>query len=99
MGKITILVALQALDITDEEMTPHGFRVMARTLLDEVLGERCVLLEHQLVHMVRDTNVRAYNRTVHLAKCKRMMKRWADYFDDLRADIGVRSSITEGGWI
>ena len=87
MGKTTILAALRAMGITDEEMTPHGFRAMARTLLDEVLGERYDLIEHQLAHMVRDPNGRAYNRTVHLAERKRMMTRWADYLDDLRADV------------
>ena len=89
MGKTTILAALRAMGITDEEMTPHGFRAMARTLLDEVLGERYDLIEHQLAHMVRDPNGRAYNRTVHLAERKRMMTRWANYLDELRADIGV----------
>lgn len=88
MGKTTILAALRAMGITDEEMTPHGFRAMARTLLDEVLGERYDLIEHQLAHMVRDPNGRAYNRTVHLAERKRMMARWADYLDELRADVG-----------
>ena len=89
MGKTTILAALRAMGITDEEMTPHGFRAMARTLLDEVLGERYDLIEHQLAHMVRDPNGRAYNRTVHLVERKRMMTRWADYLDELRADIVV----------
>lgn len=60
---------------------------MARTLLDEVLGERYDLIEYQLAHMVRDPNGRAYNRTVHLAERKRMMTRWADYLDELRADV------------
>ncbi len=89
MGKTTILAALRAMGITDEEMTPHGFRAMARTLLDEVLGERYDLIEHQLAHMVRDPNGRAYNRTVHLAERKRMMERWANYLDELRADVAV----------
>ncbi len=87
MGKTTILAALRALGITDEEMTPHGFRAMARTLLDEVLGERYDLIEMQLAHMVRDPNGRAYNRTVHLAERKRMMGRWADYLDKLRLAV------------
>ncbi|MDL2216261.1 integrase arm-type DNA-binding domain-containing protein [Desulfovibrio sp. OttesenSCG-928-M14] len=89
MGKTTILAALRAMGITDEEMTPHGFRAMARTLLDEVLGERYDLIEHQLAHMVRDPNGRAYNRTVHLVERKRMMERWANYLDELRADVAV----------
>ena len=87
MGKTSMLAALRSMGIRDEEMTPHGFRAMARTLLDEVLGERYELIEHQLAHMVRDPNGRAYNRTVHLAERRRMMERWAQYLDDLRADV------------
>ena len=87
MGKTSMLVALRSMGIRDEEMTPHGFRAMARTLLDEVLGERYELIEHQLAHMVRDPNGRAYNRTVHLVERRRMMERWAQYLDELRADV------------
>ena len=89
MGKTTILAALRGMGIGQDEMTPHGFRAMARTLLDEVLGERYDLIEMQLAHMVRDPNGRAYNRTVHLAERKRMMERWANYLDELRADVAV----------
>ena len=85
MGKTTLLAALRSMGIGEEEMTPHGFRAMARTLLDEVLGERYDIIEQQLAHMVRDPNGRAYNRTVHLAERTRMMSRWADYLDGLRA--------------
>jgi integrase len=94
MGKTTILAALRGMGITQEEMTPHGFRAMARTMLDEVLGERYDLIEQQLAHMVRDPNGRAYNRTVHLAERKRMMSRWAEYLDSLReqADILIESA-------
>lgn len=84
MAKTALLAALRAMGITREEMTPHGFRAMARTLLDEVLGERYDLIEHQLAHMVRDPNGRAYNRTQHLAERHRMMERWAMYLDSLR---------------
>jgi integrase len=68
-------------------MTMHGFRAMARTLLDEVLGERYDFIEQQLAHVVRDPNGRAYNRTVHLSERKRMMERWAMYLDGLRDTI------------
>ena len=68
-------------------MTTHGFRAIARTLLDEVLGERYDYIEQQLAHTVRDPNGRAYNRTVHLSGRKRMMRRWATYLDNLRDGI------------
>ncbi|CAK7043639.1 MAG: Prophage integrase IntA [Desulfovibrio sp.] len=88
IGKTTILAALRGMGIGPDEMTPHGFRAMARTLLDEVLGERYDLIEMQLAHMVRDPNGRAYNRTVHLAERTRMMERWANYLDELRDNAG-----------
>ena len=81
----TIRRALRSVGITDDEATPHGFRATARTLLDEVLGERYDLIEHQLAHTVRDPNGRAYNRTHHLPERKRMMERWGQYLDNLRA--------------
>lgn len=77
--------ALREVGITAAETAPHGFRATARTLLDEVLGERYDLIEHQLAHTMRDPNGRAYNRTHHLPERKRMMERWGQYLDNLRA--------------
>jgi integrase len=68
-----------------EEMTAHGFRAMARTLLDEVLHVRPDFIEHQLAHAVRDPLGRAYNRTSHLEERRKMMQQWADYLDKLRS--------------
>ncbi len=65
-------------------MTAHGFRAMARTNLDEVLGVRPDFIEHQLAHTVRDPLGRAYNRTKHLPERRRMMQAWADYLDGLK---------------
>lgn len=84
MGKTSLITALRNVGITQAEMTPHGFRAMARTLLDEELGERYEFIEQQLAHKVRDPNGRAYNRTQHLAERHRMMTRWANYLDKLR---------------
>ena len=83
MSDNAILTAFRTMGITKEEMTGHGFRAMARTLLDEVLDERVELIEHQLAHAVKDTLGRAYNRTKHLPQRKAMMQRWADYLDSL----------------
>ena len=66
------------------KMTQHGWRAIARTLLDEVLEFRVDWIEHQLAHSVRDANGRAYNRTSHLEGRMRMMQVWADYLDALR---------------
>lgn len=81
--------ALRALGYSTEVMTGHGFRAMARTIMDEVLGERVDLIEHQLAHAVKDVNGRAYNRTAHLPARRDMMQRWADYLDKLRRGADV----------
>jgi hypothetical protein len=67
-------------------MTGHGFRAMARTVLDEVLNVRPDYIEHQLAHAVHNPNGRAYNRKAHLAERRRMMQAWADYLDGLKND-------------
>lgn len=72
-----------------KQHTPHGFRASARTLLDEVLGQRIDLIEHQLAHAVRDPLGRAYNRTAHLPERKKMMQRWANYCHALKAGADV----------
>lgn len=84
MSENTINAALRGMGYAHEDMTGHGFRAMARTILDEVLGERVDLIEHQLAHAVKDANGRAYNRTSHLPARALMMQRWADYLDQLR---------------
>jgi hypothetical protein len=57
--------------------------------LDEVLGCRVELIEHQLAHAVKDANGTAYNRTKHLPERKKMMQTWADYLDTLRNGAAV----------
>ena len=86
MSRGTLWSAFRALDIPKERMTMHGFRAMARTILDEVLGFRPDFIEHQLAHAVRDPNGRAYNRTAFLPERRVMMQAWADYLDRLRVD-------------
>jgi len=83
-----LTAALRRMGFDKETMTAHGFRATARTLLDEVLGWRPDLIEHQLAHAVRDPNGRAYNRTSHSAERRKMMQAWADYLDALEADTG-----------
>ncbi len=85
MSRGTLWSAFRALDIPRDRMTMHGFRAMARTILDEVLGFRPDFIEHQLAHAVRDPNGRAYNRTAFLPERRVMMQTWADYLDRLRA--------------
>ncbi|MEI6314838.1 MAG: integrase arm-type DNA-binding domain-containing protein [Syntrophus sp. (in: bacteria)] len=89
MSENTINAALRYMGYDKDTMTGHGFRALARTILDEVLQERPDLIEHQLAHAVRDPNGRAYNRTAHLEERKKMMQRWADYLDVLKAGAVV----------
>jgi len=83
MSNMAVNAALQRMGFKGE-MTGHGFRAMARTILDEVLEFQIDLIEHQLGHAVKDANGRAYNRTTHLPKRRKMMQSWADYLDGLK---------------
>lgn len=89
MSNNTINAALRYMGYDSDTITGHGFRAMARTVLDEVLGYRIDFIEQQLAHAVRDPLGRAYNRTKHLAERKKMMQAWADYLDDLRTGATV----------
>lgn len=94
MSDNAILSAFRNMGISKVEMTGHGFRAMARTILDEVLGERVELIEHQLAHAVKDSLGRAYNRTTHLPQRQKMMQRWADYLDHLRLQADSSNVVT-----
>lgn len=87
-----VRMALRDLGYDNETVTPHGFRATARTLLDEVLGYRVDLIEHQLAHAVKDANGRAYNRTSFINDRAEMMQTWADYLDKLRKGSSIISS-------
>jgi integrase len=89
MSNNALLAALRRMGFDKDTMTPHGFRAMARTILDEVLQVRPDFIEHQLAHAVRDPNGRAYNRTAHLPERRKMMQLWADYLDGLKQGATV----------
>jgi integrase len=74
---------------TRTEITGHGFRAMARTILHEVLSIAPEVIEHQLAHKVPDALGAAYNRTKFLPARKAMMQTWADYLDKLKAGAEV----------
>ncbi|MCB1689386.1 MAG: integrase arm-type DNA-binding domain-containing protein [Halioglobus sp.] len=94
MSDNAVRVALRTIGYDKHTMTPHGFRAMARTILDEVLNYRVDYIEHQLAHAVKDANGRAYNRTAHLEARREMMQGWADYLDKLRAQAKAGNVIT-----
>jgi len=79
-----VRVALRSMGFDKEQITPHGFRATARTILDERLRFRVDVIEAQLAHAVKDANGRAYNRTTFLEERTEMMQAWADYLDSLK---------------
>jgi len=86
MSEVAINAALQRLGFdTKTEMTAHGFRATARTLLHEQLGFQPEIIEHQLAHRVPDRLGTAYNRTRFLEQRRGMMQSWADYLDRLKS--------------
>lgn len=86
MSENTLNAALRNLGFDGSMMVGHGFRAMARTVLDEVLGFRPDYIEHQLAHAVKDPLGRAYNRATHLPERRKMMQAWSDYLDRLREE-------------
>ena len=83
----SIRSALRIMGYGNDEMTAHGFRAMARTLLDEQLNYPVDWIEHQLAHAVKDPNGRSYNRTKFMDQRREMMQGWADYLDQLRVQV------------
>ncbi|WP_406624129.1 tyrosine-type recombinase/integrase [Acidovorax sp. SDU_ACID1] len=90
MSDAAINAALRAMGFSADEVTGHGFRATARTMLVERLGVAETVVEAQLAHSVKDSLGRAYNRTEFVAERVAMMQRWADYLDELRADVPAR---------
>ena len=92
-----VLSALRRMGVPKDEMTGHGFRATARTLLVERLGVDESVVEAQLAHAVGDALGRAYNRTKFVAQRPDMMMKWADYLDTLRNGAQVLSFKNQGG--
>lgn len=84
-----VLSALRRMGFPKDEMTGHGFRAMARTLLAERLGVDEAVIEAQLAHAVKEALGRAYNRTEFLAQRRKMLQMWADYLDKLRTGAKI----------
>ncbi len=88
MSENTINAALRRLGYSKDEMTGHGFRSMASTLLHE-LGYPPMVIERQLAHAERNAVAAAYNRAEFLPERRKMMQAWADYLDGLKAGGAV----------
>ena len=87
MAGNTILAAIRSMGYTSAEMTAHGFRHMASTLLNEQ-GFNADAIERQLAH--KASGVRAtYNAAEYLPERRRMMQQWTDYLDKLKTGAKV----------
>jgi integrase len=87
MSDNTINAALRAMGFAADEVTGHGFRATARTMLHERMGFSPDVIEAQLAHSVRDSLGRAYNRTEFIEQRREMLQAWADYLDELRLGV------------
>src|SRR4029078_8134192 len=94
MSDAAINAALRRLGYdTRTEITGHGFRAMARTILHQELNFAPELIEHQLAHRVPDSLGAAYNRTKFVEQRRVMMQNWSDYLEKLKAGaqvVGIR---------
>ena len=88
MSNNTINVALRRLGYTKDQMTAHGFRSIASTLLNEYGWNRDAI-ERQLAHAERSSVRAAYNYAEYLPERKKMMQSWTDYLDQLRLGAKV----------
>jgi integrase len=84
----TLNAALRCMGYRKDQMTAHGFRSMASTLLNEQ-GFRADIIEKQLAHEERNAIRAAYNRAEYLPERTQMMQHWADYLDQLRQEVMV----------
>lgn len=84
LSENTLNQALRRMGFDSSEQTSHGFRAIARTLLEEKFKYDYRMIEMQLGHQVRDSNGRAYNRVTWLDERREMLQAWADYLDKLK---------------
>jgi integrase len=90
MSESAINAALKRMGYdTQKDITGHGFRAMARTILHERLNIDPAVIEHQLAHKVPDSLGSAYNRTKFIEQRRKMMQSWADYLDTLKSATNV----------
>jgi integrase len=88
MSENAILAALRRMGYTKDEMTGHGFRSMASTLLHEY-GWNHQVIERQLAHAERNAVSAAYNFAEHLPERRKMMQAWADHLDGLKGGAEI----------
>jgi integrase len=84
MSENTLRTALRRMGYSNDDMTPHGFRAMARTLLVEQLNVTPDVIEAQLAHGKSGPLGAAYDRAEFMDQRRTMMQVWGDYLDQLR---------------
>jgi len=84
MSENTLRAALRRMGYSNDDMTPHGFRAMARTIMVEQLNVHPDVIEAQLAHGKSGPLGAAYDRTEFVAQRRAMMNQWASYLDTLR---------------
>ena len=89
MSENTVRGALRRLGYSNDEMTPHGFRALARTLMVEQMDVNPDVIEAQLAHGKSGPLGMAYDRAQYMKQRQEMMDRWADYLDKLRVGAEV----------
>ena len=82
MSENTVSMALRAMGFSREEMTAHGFRGMASTILNEN-GFSPDTIERQLAHMEKNAIRAAYNHAEYLPERRKMMQWWAEWLEKL----------------
>ncbi len=88
MSDNAIRSALRSFCYGNDEMSPHGFRTIASTLLNEQ-GWGADAIERQLAHSPKDQVRAAYNRALYMDERRKMMQAWADYLDKLKAGAEI----------
>lgn len=89
MSENAVLLALRKMGFTKDEMSGHGFRAMARTMIRQELHLEAEYIELQLAHATKSQNGTAYDRVSFLPERKKMMQQWADYLDRLKTGAKV----------
>ena len=84
MSNNTVRTALRVMGYANDDMTAHGFRAMARTIMVEKLGVDPSVIEAQLAHAKSGPLGEAYDRAEFIEQRAAMMQRWADYLYELR---------------
>ena len=87
MSENALTVAFRAMGYTGDELTAHGLRAMARTMLRERLKINPEIIEKQLGHKTKETLGEAYDRCLFLEDRQKMMQEWADYLDHLKNEV------------